>query len=172
MGRVYPRTVVAACLILWAAVAGLLLPAGGSAYSPLRWVAWYPLLQRTLTVDGSQPRDGVGSAIASVPNFTGDHTLRVALGAPNFNPGSRPRAGAALITTPTSALRLALSPGTTDGTYIEGARSGDNLGASVADAGDVNGDGIGDAIVGAPGTAYAGRPVAGAAYVIFGSRST
>src|SRR3954469_6837081 len=101
-GRVYPRTAVAACLLAWTLVAGLLLPAGGSAYSPLRRDAWYPLLQRTLTVDGSQPRSGVGSAIASVPNFTGNDTTRVAIGAPNFNPGARSGAGAVLITAPAS----------------------------------------------------------------------
>src|SRR4051794_21229096 len=168
--RAYPRTAVAACLLAWAVGAGLLLPAGGKAYSPLRRDAWYPLLQRTLTVDGSQPRDGVGTAVAPVPNFTRDGGVQVAVGAPNFNPGARPHAGAVLVSPATAAGRMAITPSTTDGTFIFGD-AGDNLGASVADAGDVNGDGLGDLIVGAPGAAFAGRDLAGEAFLVFGGRS-
>jgi hypothetical protein len=46
---------------------------------------------------------------------------------------------------------------------------GDRLGASVASAGDVNGDGFQDVVVGAPNRTVAGRTAAGGAYVIFGS---
>ena len=49
------------------------------------------------------------------------------------------------------------------GTWIVGAKSGDSLGRSLDAAGDVNGDGIDDIIVGATGIA-----VGGGAYVLFG----
>lgn len=52
----------------------------------------------------------------------------------------------------------------TTGFQILGGTSGDSLGASVSGAGDVNGDGIDDVIVGAP---LEGNK--GAAYVIYGS---
>src|SRR3954454_22317977 len=52
---------------------------------------------------------------------------------------------------------------------IAGASKGDFAGSSVANAGDVNGDGIDDALVGAY---LAGRRHSGSAYVVFGSRSS
>ncbi|MEA2220360.1 MAG: hypothetical protein QOJ35_2986 [Solirubrobacteraceae bacterium] len=51
---------------------------------------------------------------------------------------------------------------------ITGAQRTDLAGASVAAAGDVNGDGKADVIVGAPLADPAGRVDAGAAYVVFG----
>ena len=55
-----------------------------------------------------------------------------------------------------------------DGFKITGAEVGDNAGIGVSSAGDVNGDGYDDIIVGAPG---AGATDSGAAYVIFGKAS-
>jgi hypothetical protein len=54
------------------------------------------------------------------------------------------------------------------GFTIRGARKGDGTGAAVSGAGDVNGDGLFDCLIGAPG--YLFRP--GRAYVVFGKRDT
>jgi len=54
---------------------------------------------------------------------------------------------------------------------IDGAAAGDSAGISVAAAGDVNGDGIADVIVGALGADNNGRIASGSAYVIFGRAS-
>ncbi len=51
---------------------------------------------------------------------------------------------------------------------LQGERPGDLAGASVAPAGDVNGDGRADVIVGAPRADPLGRVDAGSAYVVFG----
>lgn len=50
------------------------------------------------------------------------------------------------------------------------APQGQKVGWSVSGAGDVNGDGLDDVIVGAPGTSVRGRAHAGAAYVVFGKK--
>ncbi|QCI79622.1 hypothetical protein E6W36_08955 [Hankyongella ginsenosidimutans] len=57
-----------------------------------------------------------------------------------------------------------------DGFRIIGDLAGDRAGVSVSNAGDVNGDGIADLIVGATGN-DAGGTDAGAAYVVYGERS-
>ena len=51
---------------------------------------------------------------------------------------------------------------------LSGAAANDNSGNSVASAGDVNGDGRADVIVGAPGVSTTSRPAAGSSYVIYG----
>ncbi len=57
------------------------------------------------------------------------------------------------------------------GFKIIGEAADDQAGWSVADAGDVNGDGVTDLLVGAPNN-NAGEPYSGAAYVVFGKADT
>lgn len=54
------------------------------------------------------------------------------------------------------------------GFSIEGITTGDEVGRSVSNAGDVNGDGLADVIVGAPGVDVNGNASSGASYVVFG----
>jgi streptogramin lyase len=58
------------------------------------------------------------------------------------------------------------------GFSIEGVGENARAGGSVAGAGDVNGDGLADLIVGAQYADGLGRADSGAAYVVFGKRST
>jgi glycosylphosphatidylinositol phospholipase D len=55
------------------------------------------------------------------------------------------------------------------GFVLPGIDYGDNSGTSVSAAGDVNGDGIDDLVIGAPGAAAGGNDYAGESYVVFGS---
>jgi hypothetical protein len=57
-----------------------------------------------------------------------------------------------------------------NGFRIDGAAKSDLVGELVAAAGDVNGDGLADFLVGAPGAKPDGRKAAGTLYVVFGSR--
>ncbi len=52
---------------------------------------------------------------------------------------------------------------------IAGAGANAQLGLSLADAGDVNGDGFRDIVIGAPGTAGGANAAAGAAWLVFGT---
>ncbi len=58
----------------------------------------------------------------------------------------------------------------TNGFKLSGVTTGDQTGRSVASAGDVNGDGFGDLIIGAP-LASPNGAYSGASYVVFGKAS-
>ena len=58
-----------------------------------------------------------------------------------------------------------------NGFAINGIAANDRSGLSVSSAGDVNGDGIDDLIIGAPGADLNGINAAGQSYVVFGSNS-
>ena len=57
------------------------------------------------------------------------------------------------------------------GFIIRGASDGDNAGHSIASAGDVNGDGLTDLLIGAPNVNRGAVDKAGAAYVIYGKKT-
>nr|WP_315239713.1 HYR domain-containing protein [uncultured Flavobacterium sp.] len=56
----------------------------------------------------------------------------------------------------------------TNGFSIEGKATNDHLGSTTKSAGDINGDGIADIMIGAPGVDAGGLTDVGAIYVIFG----
>lgn len=77
--------------------------------------------------------------------------------------------GSAAKGAPGSSAKFELDPiaaGTTLNLFGE---PGDQAGASVAAAGDVNGDGFQDAIIGTPNRTVGGRTGAGGAYIVFGA---
>jgi len=58
-----------------------------------------------------------------------------------------------------------------NGTILRGVAFGESSGVSVESAGDFDGDGFGDLVVGAPFASPGGRASAGAAYLVFGGPS-
>jgi len=108
-----------------------------------------------------------GGAV-SLGDIDGDGFVDLLIGAPDAAPNSGSDAGRVYVVFGTSAafasqIDLSSLSGS-DGFVIAGLSAGDYLGTSVALAGDLNDDGIGDLIVGAVGAGGAG-----AAYVVFGS---
>jgi hypothetical protein len=124
-----------------------------------------------LQIDGAAALDASGTAVASAGDFNGDGLADFIIGAPKADPGGRMDAGSAYVVFgAASGLGTALTLDQLDGVRgfrLDGASAGDNAGAAVALAGDINGDGFADLVVGAPGAAPNG-PGSGSSYVIFG----
>lgn len=103
-------------------------------------------------------------------DFDGDGVADVVIGAPFTNePSGREGAGAAYVLF-SSSLQEAVDLEETEADItVYGAQEGDNLGYSVL-AGDVNGDGLDDLILGAPGVTAGADPRTdqGRVYVLFG----
>lgn len=115
-----------------------------------------------------------GFSVASAGDINGDGLADLVVGAPHASPDGREEAGSAYVifgkTSGLSNIDLAnLAPG--DGFRILGAAAEDYAGYSVSSAGDFNGDGFGDLIIGAPYADLEGGTNTGSAYVIFGKAS-
>ncbi len=115
--------------------------------------------------------DDLGFSVSSAGDFNGDGFDDMMLGARNaggagtayviFGKAGGWADGSAPWRVDLSALDGA------NGFAIVGASAGDQFGSSVSSAGDINGDGFGDLIVGAPGL-DAGGTDAGIGYILFG----
>ncbi len=121
-------------------------------------------------LDGVSTEDYSGRSVAAAGDVNGDGIADVIVGARRADPFSIGNSGASYVvfgrsTAFASTINLSSLDGTT-GFRLDGVNSG----PSVAAAGDVNGDGIGDIIVGVGG-AHPNGSYSGASYVVFG-RST
>ena len=117
---------------------------------------------------GNAEFDFTGSSVSSAGDLNGDGLDDVLIGAPYLNDGTTYTGGAYVVfgsATPGSFQLKASDLDGTNGFQLVGVADEDFAGVSVSSAGDVNGDGLDDIIVGAPG---AGLDDYGAAYVIFG----
>jgi hypothetical protein len=70
----------------------------------------------------------------------------------------------------TNAIELSAIAAGTGGFIINGESAYDESGISVSNAGDVNGDGLDDLIVGAYANDQSNKSLAGRSYVIFGKQ--
>jgi len=120
-------------------------------------------------LDGTQQGEDVGRTVAFVGDVNGDGYDDVLIAAPDRNSGSGeayllfggPGRIVGSLATGDSVQSLTLANlSAADGVVIRNSGSAAQLGAALASAGDFNGDGYGDFVLGAPG--------AGRAYLFFG----
>src|SRR4051794_7717628 len=122
---------------------------------------------------GEGADDWTGWAVAPAGDVNGDGRPDVMIAAPKADPHGRADAGSGFVFFgPVTGLPTALGDLGTRGFRIDGAASGDRAGTAIAAAGDLNGDGLGDLLVGAPRVTDNGEEGAGAAYVVLGRAAT
>jgi hypothetical protein len=134
---------------------------------------------------GAGGGDGAGTSVAGIGDVNGDGLADVAVGAPFSSWNGRTDNGSVYVlygrrTAGTIDLRT-LGHGRPDAGYvIEGAGGGtcstglpcgDELGTSLAAAGDLNGDGRPDLLIGAPDASVGGHHYIGSAFAVLGQRS-
>jgi hypothetical protein len=151
------------------------------------WPEMQPIGLETLTQDGSDgfrlvgvdKGDRSGSSVSSAGDVNGDGFDDVIVGAPDAkSQGGGKYEGESYVVfgkanwAGTASLDLATLDGE-NGFRLIGNNEGDNSGRSVSSAGDVNGDGFADLIVGAPSAESAGGASGeGESYVVFGGNFT
>jgi hypothetical protein len=127
-----------------------------------------------IKISGTAVGDKAGFSVANIGDFNGDGFDDVVIGAPEASPLSRSKAGAVFVLfgsdKPFVDIELS-NLADSQGFCIFGEGINDESGRAVASAGDFNGDGLADIIIGVGLGDVPGRASAGISYLIFGKIS-
>ena len=126
-------------------------------------------------IDGLAERDFTGRSVSSAGDINGDGYDDLIIGATGADPNSNSAAGSSYVVFgKASGFAATVDLSTLDGSNgfrLDGEAEGDGAGRSVSSAGDINGDGYDDLIIGAPIAAPNGLNRAGSTYIVFGKAS-
>ena len=126
-------------------------------------------------IEGDNPFIISGMSLSTAGDFNGDGFDDILIGAPEASPLGRLFAGSTYLIfgspTPPASILLLGNLKSSLGLRIDGAEPLDRSGTSISDAGDVNGDGFDDIIIGSPNADPGGKQRAGSSYVIYGRKS-
>ncbi len=148
-------------IVCGAAAAWLAVPAMASPAKP-----------SSFPISGAFGGQEAGTAVAAAGDVNGDGLPDLVFGALRHtgSGGCAPAGSAYVVFGRRHQAPVDLAHLGSRGFVITGPAD-EALGSSVAGAGDVNGDGLDDVVIGAPDASPVARPDAGAAYVVFGRRT-
>ncbi|PUE05953.1 hypothetical protein B9Z51_17015 [Limnohabitans sp. T6-5] len=122
-------------------------------------------------INAQSSGDYTGYSVSNAGDVNGDGLADVVLGTYNSDPAAGTDAGRSYVVfgkTSTSGVNLSALQAGSGGFVIQGQCASDLSGFSVSQAGDVNGDGLGDVVVFAPQADPGARANAGSTYVVYG----
>ena len=135
-------------------------------------------LYRGFVINGEVADDWSGFSVSSAGDVNGDGLDDLIVGAPFADPNGKLSAGKSYIVfgkANSNAINLSTIADASNplgGFVINGEAAGDWSGYSVSSAGDVNGDGLDDLIVGAYAADLTGKSKVGKSYVVFGKTNS
>ena len=127
-------------------------------------------------ISGMSPLDRAGQAVSAGGDINDDGIDDLIISADHADPGGRDLAGESYVIFGSTDLGTGgefdlTSLNGSNGYVVEGVAEDDIAGNSLSGASDVNGDGVADFLIGAPGAGTSIREHHGETYVIFGGSS-